>query len=268
MTAAEEISPLEALNRLLSRWQQILLWAALGALGGLAFSLLVPPRYEAIAAFAVSIDYGRTEPLELVVEDRVLDRVWQLVHAPDILEATAERLRDEHGPDEAWASVESLREHIRLDARLSRWELIGIHRDPRKAAAIANAWYETVLNALQEAWDHAWRAASLQGEAFQVECVAGLQGLDDQALWQCFAGGPSVEPERLEALKAEVRASRGILPVIQFEGLGGAQVPRRPAACARGLLVLAGGLLGLGLACGWALRGPVTPGKRRAESDR
>jgi capsular polysaccharide biosynthesis protein len=86
LSRENEIHPIEALNRLLQRWHVVLLGAVIGAVFGSAFSLLVPPHYEAVAAFAVSIEYGRTKPLELVVEDRVLDRVWQLVHAPDILE--------------------------------------------------------------------------------------------------------------------------------------------------------------------------------------
>ncbi len=253
MSLSDEIQPMEALSRLLQRWQWIMLAAVMGAVGGLIFSLLVPPRYEAVAAFAVSVDYSRTEPLELVVEDRALDRVWQLVQGPDVMESTAARLRAEHGPDAAWASVEALRDHLRLDARLSRWELIGIHRDPQKAAMLANAWYAQALEALGKAWDHAWRAASLQGAAFEVQCVAELQGLDQETLWQCFAGGPQLAPDQLEALKAEVRASRGILPIFQFEGLGEAQVPQRPTLWPRGLLVFSGGMLGLLLGGWWAM---------------
>jgi uncharacterized protein involved in exopolysaccharide biosynthesis len=216
----------------------------LGAVGAFIFSLLVPPRYEAAAAVAVSVDYTRTEPLELVVEDRALDRVWQLAVSDESIQQAAQQLGAKLGPGEAWASGESLRAHTRLDARLSRWEFIGIHRDPSLSAEIANAWMDTVVERLDEAYDHAWEAALLQGAVFDVTCLGSQDGNPEASLWECVAVGPEITPDQVQRLREEIEASHGILPIFSYEIVEWATPPTKAVLWPRGLLLLAGTMSG------------------------
>lgn len=236
-------------DRLAQRWPILLAAFLAGCLAGLLFSLVTPPIYQSTAAIAINIDYGRTQPLELIVEDRALDRVWQLLVSDETLLLTLERLQSSEGADEAWESLSALRSHVRLEQRLSRWELHGIHRDPRSAAAIANAWAATSLEQLQQAQMHAWNAVQLQGAPFLVQCFALYPaGVAPDALWECVASGPELTSEAVDVLRAEVEASHGILPNLAYELTESAAVPEKPVLWSRGLLVLAGGIAGLAAA--------------------
>lgn len=236
----------ESFERISAGWIGITLLGVIGVLIGLVFSLFFPPRYEAASSFAISVTYGVTETLELVTEDRALDRVWQLAMSEDTLQDTISLLEVSSGQNPAWESITALKDHIRLDTRLSRWELIGIHRDPFVASNIANAWKTVTLDYLDEALDHAWSAYSLEGVVFDVECVKLLaEDVPQQRLWTCINTGPGVSPEVVERFMSELEASRGILPIFSYEALDMATVPETPALWSRGLMAFFGGLIGL-----------------------
>lgn len=238
-------SPAGPLSRVLKGWIWLLISGVIGTAAGLAFSFFIPPRYEAASSFAVNIPYGVTEEMELVVEDRVLDRVWQLAVSDDTLEGTQTLLELTSGHNSAWEDIETLRDHTRLDARLSRWELVGIDSDPSVATEIANAWREITLDKLDQALEHAWNANSIQGVAFDVACVALLSEEEAGLVWTCVNTGPDVSPENLEIFRQELKASRGILPMINYEAVQAASVPTSPVLWPRGLIAVVGGVIGL-----------------------
>jgi capsular polysaccharide biosynthesis protein len=238
-------SPAGLLGRVVKGWIWLLISGVIGTAAGMAFSFFIPPRYEAAASFAVNITYGVTEEMELVVEDRVLDRVWQLAISDDTLEETQTLLELTSGQNPAWEDIEALRDHTRLDARLSRWELVGIDSDPSVAMEIANAWREITLDKLDQALEHAWNANSIQGVAFDVACVALLSEEEARLIWTCVNTGPDVAPEDLEFFRQELEASRGILPMINYEAVQSASVPTSPVLWPRGLLAVIGGVIGL-----------------------
>ncbi|NIM95450.1 MAG: hypothetical protein GTO18_17270 [Anaerolineales bacterium] len=254
----------DLLERFLKRWYWPVGLGILGALVAFIFSLIVPPRYESAAILAVNIDYGRTEPLELVVEDRALDRVWALVTSDETLEEVTERLVEVYGESEDWGSVDALRKHIRLDGRLSRWELYGIHQNPELAASIANTWLEVTLSRLDEAMEHAWKAVAIQGAKFDVTCVNLLYGQPAEAQWNCIATGPDTPPEAIEELKAEIIASKGILPILSYEPIQQAVYPTQPVLWPRGLLIVAGALAGFIVGVVAALSLPL---EKRSKAD-
>ncbi len=219
---------------------------ALGSLFGLLFSIAFPAQYQATASLAVNIDYGLAAPLELIVEDRALDRVYQLITSDATLGAVIEELESSQGQAEAWASLPALRQQVRLDQRLARWDLIGFSDDPVTAAAIANSWADIALARLEEAREHSRTAAQMQGTPYLVECIGLLApATTKKTLWQCVASGPEIDPSTVEALDREIEAGHGILPNLSFELVQSAQPPSGPALWGRGALVLAGGLLGL-----------------------
>jgi len=230
---------------LVRKWWILAIGGIVGGLLGLLLGGLRQPIYQAASVLAVNVDYGRTKPLELVVEDRALDRVWALVLSDAVLEATRTRLVESVGEAPDWATLADLRQHIRLDNRLSRWELFGISSTPAHAAAIANAWADVSYQTLVDAQSHAWQAITLQGEAFLVACAQTIPGQAAQVLWECVASQPGVRPEDVAALRAEIDASHGILPILTFERIQAATEPDDPTLWGRGGLVLSGALTGM-----------------------
>jgi uncharacterized protein involved in exopolysaccharide biosynthesis len=234
----------QGIRRFVRYWYWALLVGVLGLLIAYLVSTILAPRYEAAAVIAVNVDYGRTERLEEILENRVLDRVWALMISDETYQQTMDRLTSQAGLSEEWQSHEALRDHTRLDARLSRWELIGIDTDPAVAAVIANAWAEVVLARLDEAYEHAWQAQAIQGAKFDVNCVDLLNGKEEEALWECIATGPDISPAVKEQLIQEVIASHGIMPIITYEPIQSAIPPEEPVLWGRGLLIFAGGMAG------------------------
>ena len=241
---AETFQLSDPLQRMIKGWTWPVVFGVIGVAAGLGFSLLIPARYEAASTFSVSVIYGVTEKLELVVEDRVLDRVWQLAISDETMRQTKELLEANSGAKQAWGTIDSLRQHTRLDARLSRWELIGIHPDPSIAVEIANAWRSVTLDRLDAAYEHAWNAYSIQGVAFDVECVKLLTEESSHNLWTCVNSGPGVTKEDEESFRSEIEASLGILPIIEYEPVQLATPPDSPVLWPRGLMTFFGGTLG------------------------
>lgn len=243
------IETTQLLERFLLKWPSIILLVVVGAAVAFGISALLPARYEAAAAIAVSVDFGRIVDIDLVTEDRILDRVWQLMISDETLTQVRDRLIASYGATSDWESVDSLRKKLRLDARLARWEMIAIDPDPGIASAIANVWQQVNLERLEDAIDHAWRAISLQGVRFDVGCVLLLTNENEDAIYHCVAAGPEISQDALETLKGEIAASHGIIPVIQFEAVHEAVPPEHPVLWPRGLLIFSGGMMGFLIGC-------------------
>lgn len=228
-----------------ARWPLSLALGMTGGLIGLGLSILRPPVYQAAAVIAISMDYARVEPLEEILEDRALDRIWQLMTSDDVLQSVAAELEAGQAPEDVWASVASLRQHLRLEPRLSAWELAAVHPIPEVAALIANTWAEVALEQLDLAYAHAWNAVSLQGGEFELSCLGEIEAPSPESAVLCLAHGPDLEPAELERLVSEIEASRGILPLISYELTRVAQAPELPVLWSRSSLVAAGSLSGL-----------------------
>jgi hypothetical protein len=216
----------------------------IGALVGFLLSILLPARYEAAASLLINYDYTYTSEGDLVIEDRVLDRVWHLFVSDETYSGVRDKLITTEGSFEAWESVEALRDHSRLDARLSRWEFVGIHSDPEVAVLIANAWQRVARNRLDESMDHAWKAQSLPGFSFDVACVEKVMVENWDDVISCISTGDDLSQETIDQLRKELAASHGILPMITYEPFQEAQLPESPVLWPRGLLIFSGGVIG------------------------
>lgn len=237
-----------AADRILDRWYVLLLAGLAGALAGLIFSIVRPPLYEADAVIAINIDYGRTQRLELIIEDRALDRVWQYLTSDAVLGTASERLSAQIGSSPVWGSPHSMREYVRLEARLSDWHFIAQNEDPATAAMIANAWAQAAIEGLDDSYAHAWAALSLQNGELDVTCFQQNQPMTSDSVSKCLSSGPNIEPESLARLIEEIEASHGILPNLSFEFVRSASPPDTPVVWARGALVISGAVIGLLLA--------------------
>ncbi len=237
-----------AADRILDRWYALILAGLAGGLAGLIFSMVRLPLYEADAVIAINIDYGRTQPLELIVEDRALDRVWQYLTSDAVLGVASEQLSAQIGSSPVWDSPHSMREHVRLEARLSDWHFIAQNEDPGTAAMIANTWAQAAIEGLDDAYTHAWAALSLQNGELDVTCFQQNQPMTSDSVFNCLSSGSSIESESLERLIEEVEASHGIQPALSFEFVRSASPPDSPVVWMRGALVISGAVIGLLLA--------------------
>ena len=226
-------------------WAFIAVCALTGSLAGFAFSVLSPAKYIAEATLGVTINYGVTQPLELVVEDRALNRVSALLGSDETLNEILERLSDEVKQSRELSEVSDLREIMRLEQRLAEWGLTAMDRDSAVAADIAQLWAVVSIEALDEAVNHSWRAIGLIQGPFDVQCDT-LRGSNTGGSWDCNVVPMGISKEALAgALRTELELSRGILPNLSYELLRSATPPVRPVVRERGTLVLAGAVLGL-----------------------
>jgi len=239
----------DLLEQALFRWPILLGLGLLGALVGFFFSLMRPPLYQAEAVLAVNINYGVTEHLELVVEDRVLNRIAAIIEADDTLQQVLEQVPEAERSARGWTQPADLYSVVRLDQRLAEWSLVAIDQDPKVAAEVAGLWATVTLQVLDEAAEHAWKAVSLMGEEpFMVDCVqVSTPGrVGEVFIWECSTEPLTLDPDSLAGtLRTEIDRSRGMLPNISYELLRKPTVPENPVVWSRGRLVLAGAIAGL-----------------------
>lgn len=232
-------------NALARGWAVLAACALGGALLGFVFSMLSPPKYVAEATLGVTINYGVTKPLELIVEDRALNRVSSMLNSDEILNAILEMLSDDMKQSRELDEASDLRELIRLEERLAEWGLTAVDRDPTVAADIAQLWADDAIAALDEAVSHSWRAVGLMKGSFDVQCES-LRGSNSKASWDCSVVPLDISRDALAgALQTELELSRGILPNLSYELLQSATPPAKPVVRNRGTLVLSGAALGL-----------------------
>lgn len=235
----------------LNRWPLVLATAVLGGLVGVGFSLITPPTFQAAAELSIGIDHDRVELLDEQAERRILLRVQDFLLSDVVLASAIDRLPPALGSQGNSADSASMREGVKLTRIDAKWTLAVTDPVPEQAAALANAWAESSIEMLSEAQVHAWRAAELQTLFFQVSCRPD----DDSGLWICDMRGeeaPSLDLE--QDLLQEVQASYGISPALSFALLERATEPDRSETTRRGILAVAGSILGLLVGFGLAVQ--------------
>jgi hypothetical protein len=257
VTSSESSATLESvLQRLLASWVVLVVFGVGGAVAGLGYSALHPPRYEARAVLGVSISYAITESLELIVEDRVLSRASGVILSDDVLARVLDELPDFVRLEQGWQHPSDLRSSLRIDHRQAQWELVTVSEDPVLAATVSQLWANAALHALDVAAAHAWRVSTLVGQILYLECVpvVKVENTASSTVWDCTVLPPITDPDMIEAeLINETALSRGIVPDLTHELLQEAAPPAQPVLWARGPLVLAGTLAGVLVGVGFGL---------------
>lgn len=245
-----DIEPGRLYSAALNRWPLILAAAVVGGLMGIAFSLVVPATFQAVAELSVGIDHGRVELLDENAERHILLRVQDLLLSDAVLARAIEKLAPQLAEKSEIANSTDFRQRLRLTRINAMWNLAVTDPVPEKASALANAWAESALEMLEETQAHAWKAAELQAVFFEVSCRPIESGL-----WACDEGGedPTVLDLKQELLQ-EIRASYGIAPVVSFALLQSATAPDRPQSTVRAALAAAGTFLGMLAGFGLAVR--------------
>ena len=234
----------------LHRWPLVLATAVLGGLLGIAFSAVMPAKYQAVAELSIGIDHSRVELLDEETERQILLRVQDFLLSDAVLAGAIEKLPPALALESGIADPAAIRERAKLTRIDAMWNLMVTDPVPEQAAALANAWAESSLELLTETQAHAWKVAELQAVFFEVSCRPIESGL-----WACVEGGedPTVLDLKQELLE-EIRASYGIAPAVSFAPLQRATAPDRPQSTVRAALAAAGTFLGMLAGFGLAVR--------------
>jgi hypothetical protein len=202
--------------------------------------------YEASASLIVAVDRNRADIRDDITLYQADDRVRALILADSTLEHVIE---SQNGLQAAWhwENPAELRSALRIAQARTSIRLYFYTDDPALAAAGANAWAETSIEMLEEAYIHAVRAAEIQGALYEAHCSldAPDRGGGAPAVWVCTSDPSDLDASELpQALLEEVEASRGIMPFYSFEIAERATVPGDPILWSRSGFILAGLVLG------------------------
>lgn len=234
---------------LLDRWPILLGVGAAGAAIGFGISLLRPPVYEARATVGVVINYALTQPLQLVVEDRVYDRVAAIMLEDGIMDQVLDGLPLDLKEARGWTEPADVRDSLRVDRKLSEWDLTVLDQDAQVATNVANVWMEASLDTLGEALGHAWRAAELVVAASSAEdFTPGEINVNwwGEPIWECQIVPIGIDQNALSGeIQEQLRLSRGLFPSLVIEPMQRAAPPESPVLWSRGTLILTGGLIGM-----------------------
>lgn len=249
-------------RRTLRRWPLISLATVAGGILGLFASLGRAPVYQSSSVIEIGVDYNRTAPMRDLTMEQAFDRVRALLLADETLAQAIRRSGAEGRID-----VPEMRSRIRLAHRLGGWELSVDGGDPVESAALAEAWAEVAIGRLEEAMNHAVRAAEWQWALFHASCkLVPDEAVPQTALWVCRSDAVEGDPASIpSSLLAEASLSHGILPIFTFSLVQHASVPARPILWDRGALVLAGAVAGGASGLTWAALDPRSLGRRAAE---
>ena len=258
MNNQQEFSPLEAVERLFSRWWIIVLLTVLGGLGGWTYHHFRSPVYEAKAELVISMDFSKRE-LTQYEEDYAFGTVGALI----ISNAVRDQVIAKAQADGIQITLEQFVSESFLEGRQSVWEMRVRDADPTIAATLVNSWAETAYQTLTDALAHAVKAEQLQAQ------VDGWQAclptyvtptpVPEQPSPYSFAWNENCEnysitdienalAELTPELSAEASQSQGLISILVFALPETAEVPDQPVIYSQGKLVLAGAAIGFVIA--------------------
>lgn len=243
--AADDLNLVRIYKTATRFWWLILSCAIIAGLLGLLFASTKASMYEGSASLIVSVDRNRAEIPDDITIYQADDRVRALILSDSTLERVIERLSSLQVA--WWENPAELRSALRIAQGKTSIRLYFYADDPALAAAGANAWAEVSIEALEDAYEHAVRAADIQGALYEAHCSLDVPDQDESApaVWVCSSAPSGLDVNDLpRALLDEVEASRGILPFYSFAIAERAAVPGEPVLWSRAGFVLAGLALG------------------------
>ena len=206
---SSDFSPLETLQAAARKWWLLAGLMLIGALAGLAFSLLQPPVYEAVVSFSLGIDFTRTGVMTQYEQDLALGMAGNQIRSTGLARQVAEDARAA-GIDAAKELIDgsTIEQHF--------WNLRVQHTDPQAAAFLANAWAERAMDWLEEAHRHAENLESLQAYSRSLESCLAQFAAAEPASRLCNPANLDELQQELAlvraAMETEQAASRNIIP--------------------------------------------------------
>lgn len=252
-----DLSPGEMLERTIRFWWVIAAAMILGGIAAWGFTLSHPPVYEATAVYNVSVDVEmlageqHLTPTQVPTDFNSLN--VYLAPAADVFYQPEVRNRlvadaSAQGIPLKYSDINAA--DFYQDRRGIRWLLSVRYTDPVKAAKLANLWVAATDAALHQAQAHAARVPILQAQDQSIQkCFTEM---DFAQANQC-AGTSFATPSELNAylsgldreIGTEKQASLDIDAALQFVLVHPADPPAQPVLYNKGLVLLAGCLIGL-----------------------
>jgi hypothetical protein len=252
-----DISPLDAFNRLLHYWWVVALAMMLGGMLGWVFSIFLQPIYEATALYNVHLDeetilkFAREEnpdaTLDYVTINKYLGPVELIFYEPET-RADLEKLAKAQGLNYV-ASDFNVNDFI-VDRRGWDWTIIVRNHDAQTAARLGNLWMQVTNARLQKL-----RQKSIDALGLEIQAKALSACFDGRSLAQAnqCAGKSftSVEEaaKQLEALDKQAQSlrgeSKGISELVTLFPVSDANTPLRAVMYRTSMLALMGSFIGL-----------------------
>jgi uncharacterized protein involved in exopolysaccharide biosynthesis len=235
-----DIDFLEYSKTLSQRWWIIVIFALIGGSLGFLFSNSNPPIYEAHSVLMVGNDYSSIDP-----------SIWTDTKSDSVVNKTSLIVNSKEIQNQIIADFKAKGIIVSSDAfsiakRISKWDLVVQHTDPKVAAEVADAWLDMSFTTLEEARQHSINALAI------TEKLNILTNCSKEITPSTFCAGItnnvqlSTEIADLtKALDIEEKESMSISVVITFDKGSTAEIPTQPTVNNRNLLVLIGSLLGL-----------------------
>jgi uncharacterized protein involved in exopolysaccharide biosynthesis len=251
-----EVNPFEDLRKVLSGWNTIVIIAVLFAILGIGLRALLPPIFQASSILQVDVDFQRAAPLDDFTVLKAYERVRGVILADDVLQEAIDKGSNPSVTPEAPTDIRQMRAQIRVSQKPDGWELLVYGRDPQLAASLANAWAETSLQKLEQAYLHALQAWEWQNLLYSAHCRLEPDPMDDdRTLWVCTTVSEELNPDDVtNGLIEAVESTRGILPIFTFSIRQNATPPDTPILWSRGSIVVASTILGLCTGLLWVFR--------------
>jgi capsular polysaccharide biosynthesis protein len=240
MGLTKDINIQENYETIMRGWWITTLFALVGGLLGLLFSMTNPPIYEARAVLITGSDYSS------INSESWTDTKIDYVNNKSALIVKSAEIQHQLIEDFKTRGIEIGLDAFSIERRLLKWDLVVQHSDPQIAADVANAWLELAIRSLEEARQNSLKV---------LETTLKLDLLTDcskEVTPNAFCSGITNDSQLSEEiakltmqLDAEERNSKGITVVLTFEKGSLATTPTKPVIFNRNLLVLVGTIIGL-----------------------
>lgn len=241
-SAKTEFSP-KILRAKAKDWLNVAGFMLLGALIGLIFSLLLPPKYEAISKLTTNMQVVTDTNVTEIMLDSQVDMIGTLVFHPDVVE----RVKQNLAAQGFIFTEDELIDKTKIERQLMSTLVKVRDTDPQVAALIASAFTEEAFTRLNEAYPHALALSeAITSQAMVTRC---LQDTTKQDLPFC----QSLTVEKAEEIIRETESvilqesplSLGLTSELNISQYQPATIPDRPIAFQRSILILSGALAGL-----------------------
>jgi hypothetical protein len=247
--------PLDSVEKVLARWWLLVALFIAGGLAGWLASLAKPPVYEARGNLVIL--FGQEE--RDGYSDNQMTMELSNVNALISQRALAPELITEFGG----ACPGITTRDLQIERRSAQWDLVVRCSTAQGAADVANAWLDSAVAVLDEAYAHGLEVERLGAElGILKECKA------DRSQPLC-ASIPTYESLKeqidsvLASLNREKHLSGGVTPDLVYRIESYASVPDEPAANNPGALILAGAFIGFLAALLLVLGLPGIPALKR-----
>jgi hypothetical protein len=244
---AQEFSPRETMERVLTHWWIVLILTIMGGFVGWFFHSFQPPIYETTAGITINF-HTENKELKTFDLDTALNAAGYVIYSTEVMDLLHVEALKQGFPQEV---LDRLAQNTSVEAMESVWEIHVRDIDPRAAANYTNLWAGIAEKAMNASLEHALLAEQLQDQITALQSCLPVQTPTPDI----FLPPVNCQSYNLDELNAHIQRwvpvmaneqelSMGILPntTISLTRLAG--IPDKPVLFGLAKLVLAGACIG------------------------